>query len=163
MRDQHQFRLPHLTRAVAAAVALTALVVISCSTAAAHQVVHEITPAPATVITLRYAGGPPFAFEAYELFAVGDSIPIQVGRSNAAGQIAFVPPHAGRWRLRAFAHDGHGLDLTFAAGAADSIPARESLPAAPNASLTRGMRILIALSLLFGLFGIISLFYRSRR
>jgi nickel transport protein len=125
--------------------------------AAAHQVEHELESGDATVIALRYADGTPFAFESYEIHAAGESTPIQVGRSNAQGRIAFVAPQAGRFRLRAFSEDGHGVDFLFDAHATATVHAD-----AP-AVLPRGTKILVGLALLFGLFGILSLVYRSRR
>jgi nickel transport protein len=128
-----------------------------CPPAAAHQVEHEIVSGEAILITLRYADGTPFSFESYEIFAAGESIPVQVGRSDARGRIAFAPSQPGQWRLRAFSEDGHGVDFPFDAGAV------AATHAARSAGMPRTLKILVGLALLFGLFGVVSLFYRSRR
>lgn len=140
-------------------VALVAAVVLSafCTPAAAHLVEHELESGEATVITLRYADGTPFAFESYEIFASGESIPVQVGRSDLNGRIAFAPSRSGPWRMRAFSEDGHGVDFTFHTDAATTVRRNASEP------LPRGTKILVGLAILFGLFGVLSLAYRSRR
>ena len=144
-------RLP--TAALAAAVGLIAF----CAPAAAHLVEYALESGEATVISLHYADVTPFAFESYEIYASGESIPVQVGRSDLHGRIAFVPSRSGQWRLRAFSEDGHGVDFTFDA---DTVASVRHIATAP---LSQGAKILIGLAILFGLFGVLSLVYRSRR
>ncbi len=108
------------------------------------------------MIELRFADGTPFTFESYEICAQDESTPVQVGRTDTQGRIAFLPPRAGSWRLRAFADDGHGLDITFTTDAAAAVGAAE-MPA-----YQRHARLFVGLGLIFGIFGLVSLFYRRR-
>jgi nickel transport protein len=130
---------------------------LACTpTAAAHDLQHTITSGGAVVIELRFADGTPFTFESYEIFPQGTGTPIQVGRTDAQGRIAFLPDRAGVWRLRAFANDGHGLDIDFTTDAAAAVGASD-MPA-----YQRHARLFVGLGLIFGIFGLVSLFYRRR-
>jgi nickel transport protein len=122
--------------------------------APAHDVGYTLQSGEATVITLSFGDGSPFAFERYEISPEGDPTPFQVGRTDARGRIAFLAPAAGRWRLRAFAEDGHGLEVMFTTGGEASAATGER----PVAERYR--EILIGLGLIFGVFGLVSLFRR---
>lgn len=129
--------------------------------AQAHQVSLTQTRSEAVVLTLGYADGTPFAYEAYELYPPGEAeVPAQVGRTDAAGRVAFVPETAGEWRVKAFTADGHGVDQPVqvaAAGAGDAPgPAPGGGPGVTAALIT-------GLGVLFGLFGLYQLFIPKRR
>ncbi len=124
--------------------------------AAAHDLQHTVSPGDAVVIRLQFADQTPFSFESYEIFAAGESIPRQVGRTDADGRIAFIPDSAGTWRLRAFAEDGHGLDITFTTNQTGRV-GEADMPL-----YQKHARIVVGLSLIFGVFGLVSLFYRRR-
>jgi nickel transport protein len=135
---------------------LLALLLLGAAPAEAHDVHHTVEGAEAVLLTLRYGDGRPFSFESYEISAEGAALPAQVGRTDAAGRIAFVAPAPGTYRCRAFSADGHGLDFTFEAVAGE--------PATPGASgggdrLARGM---LGVGILLALFGTIALL-RARR
>jgi nickel transport protein len=119
----------------------------------AHQVVSTIGSAPATVATLTYADGKPFAYEAYELFAGGAETPRQVGRTDALGRVTFLPDGQQAWRLRAFTEDGHGIDTAFEV-APHPVSAATTSPRLPLA--------LLGGSLVLALFGLYQLFLRRR-
>jgi len=125
--------------------------------AIAHDLDHAVSRGEAVIVTLKYAGGEPFSYESYEVYAEGEDIPTQTGRTDAAGRIAFVPDREGAWRVRAFSEDGHGVDLVIeAGGAAEPVPAGAWNGLGPWSGLAAGLGVL------FGLFGIISLFARRR-
>ncbi|WP_200384386.1 hypothetical protein [Rhodocyclus tenuis] len=129
--------------------------------AAAHEVKLETRQQPATVVSLSYADGEPFAFEAYELYLPGKETPEQVGRSNAAGQVIFLPGQHGEWRLKAFSADGHGVDQRLKLSlpsAGDAGP----VGAASAAEPPRALLLLAGGGVLFGLFGIAQLFIRRK-
>lgn len=126
--------------------------------AAGHEVHHDIAATGAVAVRLAYADGSPFAYEKYELFPEGKDVPVQVGNSDAQGRVVFVPGDIVNWRLKAYSADGHGIDLKFAAPAAESA-GTPSMPAGPD----RPTQLLIGLSVLFGLFGLVQLFLRRRK
>jgi nickel transport protein len=125
--------------------------------AAAHEVHHTVSQSGAVVIQLAYGDGTPFSFEGYEIFRAGEELPVQVGRTDVRGRIAFLPDAPGTWRLRAFADDGHGCDVSFETSAASMVGAVD------RPLYQRFTRPLVGVSLIFGVFGLVSLFYRRRK
>lgn len=124
--------------------------------ALAHDLQHQITEAQAVSVRLFFADGNDFSFESYELYHAGDEIPFQVGRTDLQGRIVFLPDRAGTWRIKAFSEEGHGADFTFTTSAEGDVgTANESF-------LGRHLRVLVGLSVIFGVFGLIDLFMRKR-
>ncbi len=124
--------------------------------ALAHDLQHTVAPAQALVVELRYPDGSPFAFEAYEVHRDGDTVPYQVGRTDTAGRIAFLPDGPATWRVRAFSEDGHGLDVRVESTAAGAVEA------AGSSAYDRFTRIAVGVGVILGLFGILTLFVRRR-
>lgn len=159
--DQH----PRRARCRAAltahrAVTAWALVFALASGAHAHQVSLTQARGEAVVLTLRYADATPFAYESYELYPPGEAeVPAQVGRTDAAGRVAFVPGVAGEWRVKAFTGDGHGVDRTIRVRAAAGAEDTAAPPAAGPGVVTA---LVTGLAVLFGLFGLYQLFLRTR-
>lgn len=125
--------------------------------AAAHEVKLQTRQQAATVVSLSYADGEPFAFEAYELYLPGKDTPEQVGRTNATGQVIFLPGQHGEWRLKAFSADGHGVDQRLQLTSAS---AGDPVPASSAAEAPRALMLLAGGGVLFGLFGLAQLFLR---
>lgn len=123
----------------------------------AHEVLHSITKGSAVIVELTYADSSPFAFESYELFRPGESIPIQVGRTDHLGRISFIPDRSGTWRIRAFSEDGHGAEFTV------DTDAESLVVLAQSRSLRQHEKILIGVGCILGIFGIVSLSCRRRR
>lgn len=132
-------------------------------TAQAHEILHTINTANAVVLQLSYANGKPFKNEAYELYANEQAAPMQVGRTNAQGQVIILSDGTKKWRVRAFSAHGHGVNITFEAPALVS-PATSEIPrltAPPDTSKmppNRSSLILFGLSLLLAGFGLYQLF-----
>jgi nickel transport protein len=121
----------------------------------AHSLVHTAQTGSALVVELRYGDGSPFSYEAAEVFRPGEAVPFLAGRTDANGRLAFVPDRPGEWRVRAFSEDGHGGDFTVTAGAGAG-------PAASAPALDAVGGLAVGLSILFGLFGLWSLFLRRK-
>jgi nickel transport protein len=128
----------------------------SLAPAMAHEVHHAVEAANAVSVRLTFADGRPFAFEAFEVYAAGSDKPLAVGRTDAQGRAVFVPPGAGEVRLRAFAADGHGVDLTL------NPPRGVTATAAPVAE-DRPAKLMFGAGLLLALFGLIQLFVRRKK
>ncbi|WP_131110772.1 ABC transporter permease [Sulfuricystis thermophila] len=127
---------------------------------AAHEVHMRIEPSRAVVITLSYANGEPFAYEKYALTAAGQPTPQQVGNTDAAGRIVFLPGQHEKWQLAATSADGHGVSQEI------TVPIHDAAALATPAADPTPPRWLIALSgiaLIFGLFGLWQLFLRRKR
>lgn len=108
------------------------------------------------MIELRYPDGSPFAFEAYEVHRGEEQAPHQVGRTDAAGRIAFLPDGPAHWRVRAFSEDGHGLDVRVESTEAGVVEA------AGSSAYDRFTRIAVGVAVILGLFGILKLFVKRR-
>ncbi|MBN1826556.1 MAG: hypothetical protein JW958_09830 [Candidatus Eisenbacteria bacterium] len=134
---------------------LVALFLAAAFPAAAHEVLHEETTGDATIVRFHYADGTPFSYESYEVYRAGERIPYQTGFTDAEGRVVFLPDREGEWRVRVFSEDGHGGEMTLTAGGGEA-------PRAGRPAVDRYARLLAGLGFLFGLFGLISLFYRGR-
>jgi nickel transport protein len=121
----------------------------------AHSLSHTVQTGSAVIVDLRYGDGSPFSYESAEVFRPSESVPFLSGRTDANGRLAFVPDRSGDWRVRAFSEDGHGGDFTVPASGDGTVPARP----APLGAIER---VAVGVALLFGLFGIWSLFLRRR-
>lgn len=121
----------------------------------AHSLSHSAQPGSAVIIELRYADGSPFSYESAEVYRPAETVPFLAGRTDANGRLAFVPDRSGDWRVRAFSEDGHGGDFTVAA-------APDGGSSAPSAGLGTVGRLAVGLSVIFGVFGIWSLFVRRK-
>jgi nickel transport protein len=126
--------------------------------AGAHEVHHAISAAGAVAISLSYADGRPFAYEKYELTPEGQQVPVQVGNTDAAGRVVFLPGGTRNWRLKAYSADGHGVDLRF-----ESPTVTGTVAATAAAKPDRVGQMVLGLAVLFGLFGLVQLFQRRRR
>lgn len=143
-----------LARSAAAAALLA--IVLAAAPGQAHEVTHAVSRGEAVVVTLQYADGSPFAYEQYELTPPGESVPFQTGRTDAAGRIVFLPDRRGDWRLKASSEDGHGAELTV------SVDAVGAAAAKPRSLWERGSKLVTGVALLFGVFGLLTLFTRRR-
>lgn len=124
----------------------------------AHEVHHRVEATGAVVISLSYADGKPFAYEKYALTPAGQETPTQVGNTDAAGRVVFIPGTTEKWRLQATSADGHGAHLEFSAPAT----AATQTNASPTEGLPRWLLAGFGLSIIFGLFGLVQLFTRKK-
>lgn len=185
LRPVHQrARRPALAGLLLAAAAAS-------SSALAHEVTHRIETMTATVITLTYGDGAPFAHQAWDARPFNAKAVRRSGTTDAEGRAVIVADVAGDWRFRAWSDDGHGVSLAFRAGAPAGQPgvaaaSTVSTDSAPSASATvpgitvtataaarlpvddrdalmpRWLRIWFGLSCLLGVFGGIQLWQRRR-
>lgn len=134
---------------------LALLAALLAGTLHAHGLSHSAQSGSAVIVELRYADGSPFSYESAEVYRPAESVPFLAGRTDANGRLAFVPDRSGDWRVRAFSEDGHGGDFTVAAAA-------DVGSSAPSAGLGTVGGLAVGLAVIFGIFGIWSLFVRRR-
>jgi nickel transport protein len=174
-----------LLTAISVLAVCSVLLVISLPVAA-HHVHHQVTRGEAVVVALAYGNGSPLAFDRYEIFAGDGESPYQSGKTDAQGRMVFLPDHVGIWRVKVFSEDGHGADFSFEAGPAaqevrepDAVePADEAagpdepalntwtpeVAAAEQKNFIERYALPVAgLGIIFGLFGLFSLFVGRRR
>jgi nickel transport protein len=120
----------------------------------AHGVQHRIEEDRAVTVELFYEDGSELAFERYEITRAGEQTPFQSGSTDARGRLAFLPDRPGAWRVLVFSEDGHGTEISF------TTDAQGEIERADRPLLERHWRLVAGVSLLFGIFGLISLFAR---
>lgn len=140
----------------AASLAALLFLPILAPRAAAHGLEHSVSRGAAVVIEISEEEGTPFAFESYEIYREGEEAPVQVGQTDHRGRIAFLPDRAGRWRVKAFSEDGHGLDFTL------ETDERQALREEGKPLYERYQRIAVGLAVILGIFGLLMLAYRRR-
>lgn len=136
---------------------LALLALVSVSGLQAHGVHAVVEPgATSVVVLIQFSDGSPFAYEQYEIFGPGDSVPFMNGRSDARGRIPFSPDRSGNWKVRYFSQDGHGGELI--------IPYEQTVGVeqTANADPNRILRLTSGLGYLLGLFGL-GLYMMERR
>lgn len=136
---------------------LLGLLLALAATSEAHDLQYTTTSATALVVTLGYPDGSPFSYEQFEVYPLGQEVPFQVGRTDAQGRLAFLPPGPGRYQVRAMSQDGHGQVFEVEADAAGL------LVAADRPLYERYQRLFVGLGVLLGLFGLLMLFYRRKQ
>lgn len=127
------------------------------SDASAHEVQHQVATSEAVVVTLRYADGTAFSYEEYELTPGDETIPIQIGRSDALGRVVFLPQEETTFRLRCFSADGHGVDFTFKASPQGEVSGRD------RGWFDRYPGVFAGVGVILGLFGAVSLWLGRKR
>jgi nickel transport protein len=128
--------------------------------AAAHTVDYQIDNQKVVVVTVRLAGEPA-RFAEFEVFEPGTrETPFQTGQTDARGKLSFVPTQAGTWIVKVAADSHHGLhgqemklEVT-----QDMIVKSDSRPLVATHT-----RLIVGISVLFGLFGLVSLTRARRR
>lgn len=122
----------------------------------AHDLQHRTGEAAAIYVEFFFADGNQFDFEGYEIYRGGEEVPFQVGRTDARGRLVFLPDRAGAWRIKAFSEDGHGADFSL------TTDARGGVEKAGGSLIERYPRIVVGVSVIFGIFGVIALFTQGR-
>jgi len=134
---------------------LAAALLLLPSFAAGHELNSTVSTQTASVVTLQFADGEPFAYESFEVIAEGGSVPVQTGRTDALGRAAILPVEGRRLQFRATSRDGHGVTLMLA-------PQVSTVGTEPAPGVPRWLLVLCGAGLLFGLFGVFQLFSRRR-
>lgn len=121
--------------------------------ASAHALLHQVRTADSVVLVeFHFPDGDKPFFEGYRVMGPDDQRPFQIGRINAAGEIAFRPDRPGPWRVIVAAEDGHGTELRIdvEAGSLSAIGGGGS-------GLSQSARLIAGVGYLLGIFGIIGL------
>jgi len=83
------------------------LSLLAVSGAEAHSVEYQVENRG---ISARFFFLPndPASYSGYEIFAPGDQIPYQKGRSDKNGVVSFLPDRPGKWTIKLTAESEHG-------------------------------------------------------
>jgi nickel transport protein len=132
---------------------LTLLVLVSPTWA--HTVDYDVASQQATVVT-THMGDEEASYAEYEVFAPNQKDnPFQIGRSDARGRVVFLPDQPGKWLVKVKAdsqHGVHGAEIEVV------IDDKSVIKEFSKPLVATHTRLLIGVSLLFGIFGLFSLF-----
>lgn len=126
-----------------------------CAPGWAHTVDYDVKNGQATVVT-THLGDEEASYAEYEVFAPEETAnPFQVGRSDARGRVIFLPDRPGKWRVIVKADSQHGVH-----GAEIEVQVDEKSVVRDFSKplVATHTRLLIGVSLVFGVFGLFSLF-----
>ncbi len=127
--------------------------------ARAHGVRTVIDRAEAITVTVTTDDGQPMAFADCRVSPPGDAFPFLAGKTDLHGRVTFVPDRAGVWSVRVDSPDGHGAVI--------DVPVGDDLVTAPGAAGraaggSRARTLVTGVAVVFGVFGLLSLFLRRR-
>ena len=125
---------------------------------AAHTVEHKVERHQAVVVTV-FLGEELASYSEYEVLAPGGEEPFQIGRTDAQGRVCFIPDKAGNWKVKVSADSQHGLHGVSVDVEVKPDMTVEDSSAPPIATHTR---LLVGISLLFGVFGLVALLRNAR-
>jgi len=146
-----------LSSSLFAVVALAAFLTAALPTQA-HEVVYEVHQTRATIILLSYDDGEPFSGARYEAGPVDAEKPALTGTTDRTGRVVIFGDAPGRWKLRAFSEDGHGIALEFDRGSGgDAEPTPETVNS--RAAVPKWVGVVV----LFGVFAALRQAIRLRR
>ncbi|MHC3994602.1 hypothetical protein ACXWTF_07205 [Thiomicrolovo sp. ZZH C-3] len=122
----------------------------------AHDLVHRVSHSECIAVSFAYADQSDFSYQAYELYAPGETIPYQVGRTDKASSLCFRPTKQGVWTLKAFGEDGHGAAVEI------TVDEHLALDGYAQPLFERFQKAFVGLALIFALFCGLYL-YKKRR
>lgn len=127
----------------------------------AHTVNYSVDGKQAVVVTVILGDEEAASFSEYEVFSPDDpEMPFQLGRTDAAGRLAFLPDRAGTWRVKVEAdsqHGLHGVQFEVEVGEDQKVKSYNKPLVATHT------RLLVGIGILLGLFGLLNLWRRERQ
>ena len=113
-------------------------------------------------VTASYDTGEAMSYARTKIMAPGSKLVFQSGRTDRNGRFCFFPDAQGDWRVVVDDEMGHRLALTVAVGKGLEPEKKGGGGESSQPSLTRFEKILMGLSIIFGLSGIF-FWWRGRR
>ena len=126
-------------------------------TAGAHGLHTHYQSEESVTVDFSFEDHTPMAFESYEILPPDDEVPFQVGRTNRLGQCVFHPDRPGLWQVRVWTEDGHGATVRI------EVDENMLVGTVESHQPSRWSKMIMGLSVLFGVFGVVSLFSRRKK
>lgn len=139
-------------------VALVSGLLFAVSPVLAHSIHYDVQPKGISV-KIFYAANDPASYSGYEIYGPGDAEAYQVGRTDKAGIVSFLPDRPGLWKIKVLGESSHGFH-----GAAIEVKIDQAfqLESFSKPLVAQYTKVIVGVSIIFGLFGIYAL-WRSRR
>jgi nickel transport protein len=139
-------------------IALVTCLIFTESPVLAHSIHYEVQPTGISV-KIFYAANDPSSYSGYEIYGPGDAEAYQLGRTDKAGIVSFLPDRAGLWKIKVLGESSHGFHGETIEVKVDQAFQPESFTKPLVAQYTK---VIVGVSIIFGLFGIYAL-WRSKR
>ena len=134
-------------------------VLFLCSGVYAHSIYYQVENKGISV-RVFYAEDDPASYSAYEVFAPGDKIPHQKGRTDRNGFVSFLPDRQGRWVIKVYGESEHGMH-----GAVIEVNVNKNLfmDSFKKPLVARHTKFFVGMSCIFGIFGLWALLKSRKR
>ncbi|NPA57693.1 MAG: hypothetical protein GXN94_00210 [Aquificae bacterium] len=137
------------------ALRLVALLTALLSTAYGHGLQVQVKQDRAVVIHIKYEEGQPFSFKEYTIYHSQEpEKPFAVGKTDRYGRVSFLPDRAGKWILKAFGEDGHGV--------VKEINIDGSMIGTQASGQDRLLKVLTGVAVIIGFFGAVGILRKKR-
>ncbi len=80
----------------------------SASAVLAHSIQYEVQPKGISA-KIFYAADDPASYSEYEVYGPGDAEAYQIGRTDKAGIVSFLPDRPGTWKIKVMGESSHGF------------------------------------------------------
>lgn len=135
------------------------MILFSFTTGAWGHSLHYDVQQKGVSVRIFYAENNPASYSEYELFGPGDKEPHQIGRTDKNGFLSFLPDRAGTWRIKAWGESSHGFHgVTIEV----NVDQNFQVQSFSKPLLATHTKLMVGISLIFGLFGIYAL-WKSRK
>jgi len=125
----------------------------------AHTIHYEVQPKGISA-KIFYTQSDPASYSEYEIYGPGDTEPYQIGRTNRAGFLSFLPDRPGIWKIKVLGESSHGFHgITFDV----KVDKAFNLESFEKPLVAKHTKMMVGVSVIFGLFGIISLYLSRKR
>ncbi len=124
----------------------------------AHTI-HYVVQQKGIAVKIFYSEKDPASYAQYEIYGPSDGLPHQTGRTDKNGFVCFVPDRAGPWKIKVWGDSSHGLHgLTMDINVNEAL----DLQSFSKPLVATHTKLIVGVSVIFGLFGIYALL-KSRR
>ncbi len=125
----------------------------------AHTIHYEVQPKGISA-KIFYSPRDPASYSEFEIYGPGDTEPYQVGRTSRTGFLSFLPDRPGTWRIKVLGESTHGFHgITFDI----KVDKAFDLESFDKPLVAMHTKVIVGISVIFGLFGIISLYLSRKR
>ena len=129
---------------------IVSALLLMISGAEAHSIHYQVENKGISV-RVFYDDNDPVSYSAYEVFAPGDEILHQKGRTDRNGFVSFLPDRQGRWVIRVYGESDHGMH-----GAMIEVNVNESLfmDSFKKPLVAKHTKFFVGMGFIFGIFGL---------
>ncbi|MBU1054210.1 MAG: hypothetical protein KKC46_10315 [Proteobacteria bacterium] len=123
-----------------------------------HGTLGHVARSDGYLVTAEYDDGEPMSYAAVEIRSADSDIAFQTGRCDRNGHFMFFPDKQGQWDIVVTDGMGHRIalisDISIDANNDDKPKTSETKSQAASYGITRAEKIVMGLSIIFGIFGL---------